>query len=107
MVGIIGAAAYRLVAPRLIGPAWFRCATTGCAAAAVVGWMLIHADGIDFRVLKPTWLAISLFVLLPAVFGTFIGPVVDRAPPRTPGRRRGGRGGCSARGRFPMVHPAA
>jgi hypothetical protein len=77
-VGIIGAAAYRVVAPRLIGPRWFRCLTTGLAAAAVAGGMLIHADGIDFRALKPTWLALGIFVLLPGVFGTFIGPVVDR-----------------------------
>ncbi len=76
-VGIIGAAAYRMVAPRLIGPRSFRFLTTGLASAAVVGAMLIHGDGIDFRALKPTWLAIGLFVLLPAVFGTFIGPFVD------------------------------
>jgi hypothetical protein len=77
-VGVLGAGAYRLVRPWLIGPMWFRRATTGLASGAVVGSMLIHADGIDFRLLKPTWLAISLFIALPAAFGTFIGPVVDR-----------------------------
>ena len=77
-VGIIGVAAYQCVAPRLIGPTWFRRLTVALASGAVVGSMLIHADGIDFRLLKPTWLAIGLFVLLPAVFGAAIGPVVDR-----------------------------
>jgi hypothetical protein len=77
-VGIIGVAAYQCVAPRLIGPFWFRRLTVALAAGAVVGSMLIHSDGIDFRVLKPTWFAIGLFILLPALFGAAIGPAVDR-----------------------------
>lgn len=78
MVGVVGAGAYHLVRSWLIGPMWFRRLTTGLASGAVVGSILVHADGIDFRFLKPTWFAIGLFVALPAVFGTFIGPVVDR-----------------------------
>jgi hypothetical protein len=77
-VGIIGAAAYQCVAPRLIGPAWFRRATVALAAGAVVGSMLIHSDGVDFRVLKPTWLAIGMFIALPALFGAAIAVAVDR-----------------------------
>jgi hypothetical protein len=77
-VGVIGAAAYRAVQPWLLGPSWFRRLTVGAASGAVVGSMLIHADGIDFRFLKPTWLAVGLFVALPALFGAVIGVVVDR-----------------------------
>lgn len=77
-VGVIGAGAYRLVAPWLIGPGWFRRFTTGAASAAVAGSMLVHADGVDFTLLKPTWLAIGLFVALPGLFGVVIGMVVDR-----------------------------
>jgi hypothetical protein len=76
-VGIIGAGAYQMVAPWLIGPTWFRRLTTGLASAAVVGSMLVHADGVDFTLLKPTWLAIGLFVALPGLFGIFIGSAVD------------------------------
>lgn len=75
--GIIGAAVYLMVSPRLIGPTWFRRLTTGLAAAVVVGSMLVHDDGIDFTVLKPTWLAIAVFVLLPGLFGGLVGVVVD------------------------------
>ena len=77
IVGIIGAGAYQMVAPWLIGPLWFRRITTALASAAVVGSMLVHADGIDFTLLKPTWLAIGLFVFLPGLFGALIGPAVD------------------------------
>jgi hypothetical protein len=66
-----------LVAPRLIGPVWFRRVTVGLASGAVAGSMLVHADGIDFTQLTPKWLAIGLFVALPAVFGKFIGPAFD------------------------------
>jgi hypothetical protein len=77
VVGMVGAAVYLAVAPRLIGPTWFRRATTGMAAGAVGGALLVHADGVDFTLLRPTWFAIALFVTLPAVFGTFVGSVVD------------------------------
>lgn len=91
-VGVIGAAAYRAVQPWLLGPNRFRRLTVAAGSGAVVGSMLIHADGIDFRVLKPTWLAVGLFVALPALFGTVIAVVVDRvsAIAVPPGWRRWG-----------------
>ena len=91
VVGIIGAAAYMLVAPWLIGPLWFRRATTGIASALVVGSMLVHSKGIDFNVLKPTWLAIALFVALPGLFGTLIGGFVDSVRRPDSWTRRGRR----------------
>ncbi len=91
-VGLIGAFVYRLVAPWLIGPSWFRRCTTGAAAAAVGGSLLLHADGVDFTLLKPTWLAISLFFALPGLFAVAIGLSVDRVSQPTAwsaqGRRR-------------------
>ena len=76
--GVIGAALYQWVRPWLIGPRWFRYLTVGIACGAVVGSMLIHADGIDFRALTPTWFAISLFIALPFLFGLAIAWTVDR-----------------------------
>lgn len=78
VVGVIGAAAYRAVAPWLLGPAWFRRATVAMGSGAVVGSMVVHADGVDFVVLEPVWLAVGLFVALPAAFGAVIAVVVDR-----------------------------
>lgn len=91
-VGLIGAFVYRLVAPWLIGPSWFRRGTTGAAAAAVAGSLLLHPDGVDFTLLKPMWLAISLFFALPGLFAVAIGLSVDRVSRPTSwsaqGRRR-------------------
>lgn len=77
-VGVIGAVAYQWVRPWLLGPPWFRSTTLALAAGAVVGSMLVQADGIDFTLLDPMWLAVSLFVGLPAVFAVCIALAVDR-----------------------------
>jgi hypothetical protein len=75
LIGVVGAVAYRWVDHWLIGPGWFRQVTSALGAGAVVGSMLVHTDGVDFRVLQPRGLAVALFVLIPAVFGFFIGPL--------------------------------
>jgi hypothetical protein len=77
-VGVVGAVLYLLIRRWLLGPTWFRCLTIGLGCGAVVGSMLLHADGIDFRALEPRWLAMSVFVAVPALFGVAIGPVVER-----------------------------
>jgi hypothetical protein len=97
-IGVIGASAYRLVAPWLIGPIWFRRLTTGVASAAVAGSILVHADGVDFTVLQPTWLAIGLFVALPGLFGILIGASVDSVSRSD---------SWTARGRWRWVLPVA
>ena len=89
--GVIGAAAYRAVAPWLLGPVWLRRCTVAAASGVVVGSMLVHDDGIDFHVLEPLWLAVGSFVALPAVFGVAIAAVVDRLA--ASGRPAGWRGG--------------
>lgn len=77
-VGIVGAAIFRCVRPWLLGPGWFRTGTVALATGAVGGSMLLHADGIDFTLLGPTWLAIALFVALPTIFGGAICWTVER-----------------------------
>jgi hypothetical protein len=91
-IGIIGAAAYRWVEHWLLGPSWFRQLTAALGAGAVVGGMLVHTDGVDFNVLEPEWLAVTLFVLVPALFAFFIGPLQRRLDRPDSPLRRGRRG---------------
>ena len=77
LVGVLGAALYLLLRRWLLGPDWFRYLTAGLGAGAVGGSMLLHSDGVDFRVLEPRWLAMALFVTVPALFGVAIGPAVE------------------------------
>ena len=74
-IGIIGSAAYRWVSGWLLGPPLFRRLSAAAGAGAVVGSMLVHSDGVDFTLLDPQWLAIAFFVLLPATFAFFVGPL--------------------------------
>lgn len=91
-IGIIGAAAYRWVEHWLLGPTWFRQLTAALGAGAVVGGMLVHTDGVDFNVLEPEWLAITLFVLVPATFAFLVGPLQRRLERPDSWLRSGRRG---------------
>ncbi len=95
-IGILGAFVHRLVVPWLIGPRWFRRATTAAGSGVVVGALLVHRDGIDFTRLRPAGLAIALFVLIPAVYGALIGPVQEHCdrPDSWVNRHRGRRVGA-------------
>jgi hypothetical protein len=76
-VGVVGAAAYVAVRPWLMGPGWLRRAAVGATAGALVGSMLIEPDGVDFTLLQPLWLAVSLFVALSAAVGVALAVAVD------------------------------
>lgn len=74
-IGLIGSLAYRWVEHWLIGPAWFRQLTAATGAGLVVGSMLVNGGGPDFTLLRPLELAVAFFILIPALFGFFIGPL--------------------------------
>ena len=84
-LGFLGAVAYVLVAPWLVGPTWFRRLTVGLTAGAVVGSQVIHPHGIDFVLLEPRWLAVTLFVGLPVLVGILLTLAVDAVA--SPGSR--------------------
>src|SRR5688500_19906833 len=67
VLGVLGAAVYVLVSPWLIGPRWFHAFTFAFTAGVYVGSLVIKDEGIDFHALKPTWLAIALFIAVPAI----------------------------------------
>jgi hypothetical protein len=53
----------------------------------VGGALLVHSDGVDFMVLSPRILAVTLFVAIPATFGGVLEPLralADRGTPRVP-----------------------
>ncbi len=50
--------------------------------AALGGATFVHADGIDYALLDPLWLAIALFVTLPALAGLSVAWLVERLEAR-------------------------
>ena len=76
--GILGGV-YGLLRILLRGPLWL--VTTGVTAAVGIGaggGLIVSADGFDFRFLEPLWLAVSLFLFLPAVWATTVVLATDR-----------------------------
>jgi len=77
LFGVVGSFTYLAVRPFLLGPLWLRSLTCGAAAGAVIGSLLVSPDGVDFTRLSPRWLAVALFVTIPATFGLLCPPVID------------------------------
>ena len=77
-LGAIGGVFYALLRDLMIGPRWFQVLSVGGGPAVVVGSMLVHTDGVDFRLLQPAWLAIGLFVAIPGVYAALLTLVAER-----------------------------
>jgi len=96
-LGAVGGVLYALLRGLMIGPRWFQVLSVGGGPAVVVGSMLVHTDGVDFRLLQPAWLAIGLFVGIPGVYAALLTLVAERLPravgllsmPPVGGRRNG------------------
>lgn len=76
--GVVGAGAYLLVRPWLLGPLWLRRLAVTLAGGAIGGTLLVSPDGNDLRLLEPRWLAVALCVVLGAAFAYAVGVVADR-----------------------------
>jgi hypothetical protein len=79
LLGVVGAGVYALLRGLRIGPRWFQVLSIGAGPAIVVGAMIVHTDGVDFRLLEPTWLAIGLFVAIPGVYAALLTVLAERA----------------------------
>ncbi len=66
------------VAARWVLPARFRVPVAAVLGALVGGAMILHGDGIDFRVLEPRTLAIAMFIVVPGVTTAAIASLVER-----------------------------
>ena len=100
VVGIILGLLYALA--RRFLPQRGRLAACAAVTAALGGATFVHADGIDYALLDPLWLAIAFFVALPALAGLSVAWLVERLEARgAPFRRRHARrrAGVAAPGR--------
>jgi hypothetical protein len=76
VLGTIGGLAYLAVRTWLSPSSrslWF-----GALTGVVGGSLVIHPGGLDFTLLDPLWLAIAMFVALPAAFGVVVAALVER-----------------------------
>lgn len=77
-LGVVGAVIYAVVRGLVIGPRWFQVASVGVGAGVVVAAAIVHRDGVDFVLLQPAWLAIALFVAIPAAYAVGLTLLAER-----------------------------
>ena len=78
-IGVLAALLYLVAHPFLAG--WGRARVPAMAIfyGVVGGAMLVHTDGVDFKLLEPAVLAIALFVAISAGFGAVVAHLVGLA----------------------------
>ena len=76
---------YLVARPLLFGPTWFHWFCLSIPPGVVAANLIVHPSGIDFTVLGPLWLAVGLFVVVPAAYGPLMHVVMLRIPGTPPG----------------------
>lgn len=83
-LGAMGGVYY--VAIRGFLPEGRRAVLTGLLAALIIGSVVIHPEGVDFTAISPRWLALALFLVLPALYGAATSGLVENLARRTSNR---------------------
>jgi hypothetical protein len=76
--GVLGAWFYLLLRGLAVGPSWFRTLALSLGPAVVIAAIVVEPDGVDFNHLHPTWLAIGLFLVLPATYVALLHVLSER-----------------------------
>lgn len=78
VIGVLGGGIYLVLRTLMIGPRWFQVLSISLGPAVVVGAMLVHSEGVDFTLLRPTWLAVALFVAIPGLYAALLTVLCER-----------------------------
>jgi hypothetical protein len=78
ILGAIAGLLYGVMRMLLRGPRWVVAIAVGITTAAGEGALIVKADGIDFRVLEPLWLAVGLFLLIAGAWGVTVVVLTER-----------------------------
>lgn len=66
-LGLVSGVFYLALERLRFGPGWFRLLSVSVGAGVVASTQVVHSDGVDFHLLDPLWLAVSLFVAVPVI----------------------------------------
>jgi hypothetical protein len=78
VLGVLGGGVYLVLRSLMIGPRWFQILSISLGSAVTIGSMLVHADGVDFVLLRPAWQAIALFVAIPGGYAALLTVLCER-----------------------------
>ncbi len=77
-IGVIGGLLFLLLRGLRFGPPWFRILSMVVGVTIVVGSLMVHSDGVDFRVLQPWWLGVTLTLAVPFLYTLMVSALADR-----------------------------
>jgi len=78
VLGVLGGGIYLVLRGLMIGPRWFQVLTISVGPAVVVGAGIVNPDRVDFTQLRPRWLAVALFVLIPGLYAVLLTIICER-----------------------------
>lgn len=78
VLGVLGAGVYAALRGLRTGVTWFDVLALSVGPGVVVGAVIVHTDGVDFRLLDPPLLAIALFVAVPAGYAGALAVLAER-----------------------------
>lgn len=81
VLGMIGGIGYLVVRRVLPGRGWVRGAVFGLLLLALVGRLLVDPHNVDFILLSPEALAVTMFAALPLLYGVALVPLAERLEP--------------------------
>lgn len=76
--GLGGAFVFALIRPALSGPGWARTVCCAAGAAVMAGLLLLLLNEDDFANLQPSWVAVGVFLVIPAAYGAGLVMLTDR-----------------------------
>ncbi len=76
-LGVLGGGIYFVLRGLRIGPRWFQVLSLAVGSGVVVASLIVHQDGVDFTLLGPPLLAISLFVAIPVLYAALLTVVAE------------------------------
>jgi len=78
IIGVVGGLAFLALRGLRFGPTWFRVLSMPVGGTVVVGSTLVHSDGVDFTLLEPAWLAVTMTLAVPFLYTLLLAWLVDR-----------------------------
>jgi hypothetical protein len=78
VIGIFGGLIFLALRGLRFGPGWFRVLSMPVGAAIVVGSMLVHRNGVDFRLLQPVGLGVAMTLSVPFLYTLMLATIADR-----------------------------
>jgi hypothetical protein len=78
VIGVIGGLVFLALRGLRFGPRWFRVLSMPVGATIVVGWMLVHSDGVDFTLLEPVELGVAMTLAVPFLYTLLVAFLADR-----------------------------